>query len=242
MKIEGLSLFFPCHNEAANVEGLLGDALRIAPQIASPYEVIIVDDGSTDATADIALRVGRTAQGVRLVRHPQRQGYGMAIRSGLLAARYPWIFFSDGDRQFDLEELRRFVEKTKDADIVAGYRAKRADAWHRRMNARIFGWALKLAFGLEVPDVNCAFKIFRRELFDRLELESSGAMINAEILTKARRLGYTIATMEVTHRPRTAGRQSGAQVRVVTKAIIEFISLWRKHHQPNDANKKHEAA
>jgi glycosyltransferase involved in cell wall biosynthesis len=222
--LEGLSLFFPCHNEESNVENVIHHALRVAPQVASPYEVIIIDDGSTDGTADIVQRF--SPAGVRWVRHERCLGYGAAVRSGLSAARYPWVFFSDGDGQFDLDEIPRLVELSPRTDIISGTRVQRADPWHRLLNARLFELALRLLFGLRVRDPNCAFKLFRRDLFDRIPLQSTGAMINAEIFLKARGLGATVAFLPVRHRPRAAGRQSGSHPKVILKAMREFVSLW----------------
>ena len=224
--LEELSLFFPCLNEEANVETVIREALRAAPQAARRFEVIIVDDGSTDQTAAIAARF--EASGVRLVRHDHRQGYGAALRSGLHAARYDWIFFSDGDGQFDLSELPRLAELASRADIISGYRAHRADSRHRILNARLFELALRAVFGLKVLDVNCAFKLFRRRIFDDMELTSSGAMINAEIFLKARKRGYTTAFLPVGHRPRKAGNQTGAHPKVIFRAMREFWSLWQE--------------
>src|SRR5882672_2497646 len=133
--LDGLSLFFPCHNEELNVEAVITDALRIAPTVATAFEVIIVDDGSTDRTSALANRASNTGTAVRVVRHEKCLGYGAAIRSGIHASRYPWIFFSDGDGQFDLQELPRLVERCAEADIIAGYRIRRADPWHRKLNA-----------------------------------------------------------------------------------------------------------
>ncbi len=223
--LEGLSLFFPCHNEESNVEKVIQDAIRVAPRVASQYEVIIVDDGSTDHTPDIIQRF--SPAGVRWVRHERCLGYGAAVRSGFSAARYPWVFYSDGDGQFDLAEISRLVELSPRADIISGTRIQRADPWHRILNARIFEFALRALFGLHVQDVNCAFKLFRRNLFDRIQLKSSGAMINAEIFLKAQRLGATVVFVPVSHRPRSAGRQSGALPKVILKAMREFLSLWR---------------
>jgi glycosyltransferase involved in cell wall biosynthesis len=222
--LEGLSLFFPCHNEEPNVEKVIHNALRVAPRVATQYEVIIVDDGSTDRTADIAQRF--SSAGVRLVRHGRCLGYGAAVKSGLMAARYPWVFFSDGDGQFDLGEIPRLVELSGHADIISGTRVRRADPWHRLLNARLFELALNLLFGLQVRDVNCAFKLMRRDLFDRIPLKNSGAMINAEIFLKAKRLGATVAFTPVSHLPRLSGQQSGAHPKVILKAMREFITLW----------------
>jgi glycosyltransferase involved in cell wall biosynthesis len=227
MALEGLSIFFPCHNEEANVEGVIRDALRVAPKVADRYEVIIIDDGSMDRTAEITKRFEEPTSHVRLVRHDVCKGYGEALKSGFRAARFPWIFYSDGDRQFDLRELERLVEKADHSDIVSGYRARRADPWYRTLNARLYGLALRGLIGIDIPDVNCAFKLCRREVFDHIQLKSSGALINAEIFAKAKRQGCVISTMPVTHRPRTAGRQTGAQLKVILKAMREFMLLWR---------------
>ena len=224
--LEGLSLFFPCHNEESNVEKVIHDALRVAPRVASRYEVIIVDDGSTDTTADVVQRFAPV--GVRWVHHERCLGYGAALRSGFSAARYPWVFFSDGDGQFDLEELPRLVEFSARADIISGTRIHRADPWHRVLNARLFELALRAIFGLRIRDVNCAFKLLRRDLFDRITLKSSGAMINAEIFLKAQERGCRLAFLPVSHRPRPAGQQSGAHPKVILKAMREFLSLWQE--------------
>jgi len=222
MALDGLTLFFPCHNEEANVEKLLQDALRIAPLVASRFEIIIVDDGSTDQTAAIAARF----PGVRLVRHDRCKGYGEALKSGFQAAKCPWIFFSDGDRQFDLEEMPRLTSLADQADIVSGYRVERADPGYRLLNSKIYGFATQSLFGLDIPDINCAFKLYRRMVFDRITLGCSGALINAEIFAKAQKQGFRIATVGVTHRPRTAGRPTGADPKVIFKAMKELISLW----------------
>ncbi len=125
-----------------------------------------------------------------------------------------------------MEEIPRLTELASGADIISGTRVRRADPWHRILNARLFELALRASFGLRVRDVNCAFKLLRRHLFDRIQLQSSGAMINAEIFLKAQRLGATVAFLPVSHRPRGGGRQSGSHPKVILKAMREFLSLW----------------
>ncbi len=225
-RLTGLSLAFPCHNEEANVERVTRDALRVAAQVADRYEVILVDDGSRDRTAEIVTRLAQEFPQVRLVRHPVNKGYGEALKSGFRAATMPWVFYSDGDGQFDLNELPALIEKTKEADIVSGIRVHRADPWHRKMNAAIFELAGRIFFGLHVPDVDCAFKIYRRDLFDKIRMNTSGAMIDTEVLVKAKRAGYRITTLPVRHLPRQAGVQSGAKLRVILRAMKEFWVLW----------------
>jgi len=224
--LDGLSLFFPCYNEEANVEGLVQDALRVAPAVAREFEIIIVDDGSRDGTAARVAGIATQSPAVRLVRHEKNRGYGEALKSGFRAARLPWVFYSDGDRQFDLNELPRLVWEARGADIVSGFRLKRADPWHRLLNAKIFETALHLFMGLNIPDVDCAFKIYRRDIFDGFAMNATGAMIDAEILSKARRQGQVIKTLGVGHRPRVAGTPTGAKPKVILRAMVEFWKLW----------------
>lgn len=234
MKLAGLSIFFPCLNEEANVEAVLADALRIAPTVADVYEIIIVDDGSTDQTATKVRHMGSAHASIRLVQHGKRRGYGEALRSGFNEARYPWIFFSDGDGQFDLNELPTLVKRTHEAEIISGYRARRADPWPRRLNAYLYALAMRLFFGVSVRDPNCAFKLIRRDALDRLHPKSSGALINLEILVKAKRLGLRIISLPVSHRPRRAGQQTGAELKVIAKAMAEFLKFWREHRHENN--------
>lgn len=226
MRLEGLSLFFPCHNEEANIGRVLADALRAASLVADRFEIIVVDDGSRDGTDEAVRRVMAESPEVRLVRHAVNRGYGEALRSGFRAARFPWVFYSDGDGQFDLQELPRLAASARNADIVSGVRLRRADPWHRKLNAFIFQCALRLFMGLRVKDVDCAFKLYRREVFDEMTLRASGAMIDAEVLSKARRNGRRIVSVGVSHRPRIAGVSSGGNPWVILKAMGEFWKLW----------------
>jgi glycosyltransferase involved in cell wall biosynthesis len=225
-KLEGLSLFFPCYNEEANIESVVRDALRVAPLVSDQYEIIVVDDGSRDETAAIVNRLQREFPVVRLVRHNMNRGYGEALKSGFSTAKLDWVFYSDGDGQFDLDELPALVEKTQESDIVSGVRLRRADSWLRVFNAKLFEIAVRIFMGLNIPDIDGAFKIYRRDLFHHILLKTSGAMIDTEILVKAQRLGYRITTVGVRHLPRRAGAQSGGNPRVILRAMKEFWQLW----------------
>jgi glycosyltransferase involved in cell wall biosynthesis len=223
-----ISLFFPMYNEEANVERSVLAAVEALSKVAGDFEVIVVDDGSRDRTAAVAERLRAAEPRVRLVRHPANQGYGAAVRSGIAAARFPLVFFTDGDNQFDLRELPRVVEAIEGADVVAGYRQVRRDPWHRRLNAALFNGVVRRLFAVPVRDVNCAFKLFRREVLEGLALTSRGALINVEILTRARRRGARVREVGVTHYPRLAGSQTGARPKVVLRAFVELVRLWRE--------------
>ena len=232
-RVPALSYFFPAHDEAENIEALVREALDELGAIADRFEVIAVDDGSTDGTGEIADRlVAEHPDVVRVVHHDTNLGYGSAVRSGLAAARYPLICFTDGDRQFRVSDLARLTARLGDPgpdgvgpDVVAGYRIKRADPTIRLAYARVYRAALRLFFGLGVRDPDCACKLFRREALQGVNVESGGAFLSAELLIKIGQRGGVITEQGVPHYPRTAGRASGADPRVVLRAVRDFWSL-----------------
>ena len=228
-----LSYFFPAHDEVENIEALVEEALRELADLADSFEVICVDDGSRDGTAALADRLATEHPDVvRVVHHPVNQGYGAAVRSGLAAARYPLICFTDGDRQFRVADLAALLDRLSGqasagttADVVAGYRLRRADPPIRLVYARIYRACLRLFFGLAVRDPDCACKLFRREALEGVRLESRGAFLSAELLIKIAGQGGVIAEQGVPHHPRTAGRASGADPGVVARAVRDFWAL-----------------
>jgi glycosyltransferase involved in cell wall biosynthesis len=229
-----LSLVFPVCDEERNIGPLLDHALALAPSLARHFEIVVVDDGSRDGgVAEIDARQRRDAR-VRVVRHPSNRGYGAALRSGLHAARGDLVFFTDADLQFELGELARLLRhaRTHGYDIVAGYRAPRRDPWGRRLLARTWGIVVRLLFGLRVRDIDCAFKVFRREVIEAMPIASIGAFVNTEILVRATRAGYRYVELPVSHRARRHGRQSGARPRVVLRAVVELASLYRELRAP----------
>lgn len=229
-RVPALSYFFPAYDEADNVGPLVDEALEALEPLAERFEIICVDDGSTDGTGDIAERLAAEHPGVvRVVRHGTNQGYGAAVRSGLAAARYPLVCFTDGDRQFRVADLALLLEHTAGADdgpdVVAGYRIKRADPALRLAYARLYRACLRAFFGLRVRDPDCACKLFRREALGGVHVESGGAFLSAELLIKIEAGGGVIVEQGVPHYPRTAGRASGADPRVVLRAVRDFWSL-----------------
>ena len=223
-----ISLVFPMFDEAENVGPLLASALALAPRLADEFEIIVVDDGSRDGSAAVVEAQRRIDPRVRLLRHPTNIGYGAALRSGLRAARGDLVFFTDADLQFDLREIENLLAHADEFDIVAGYRAPRRDPWRRRLLA--FGWGLlvRVLFGLRVRDIDCAFKIFRRQVIDALPIASIGAFVNTELLLRARGEGFRVHEVPVTHHPRMAGRAKGASPRVVLRALLELATLFRE--------------
>jgi len=228
-RLGGLSIFFPCHNEEANVERVVSSALELAPRVADDFEVIVVDDGSADRTAEIAEALARENPRVRLVRHERNRGYGAALKTGFASATKEWIFFTDGDGQFDLAELPVLVRLVEDGqcDLAIGYRIKRADPFVRSLNAWLYRCLIRVLFGLQVRDIDCAFKLIRRSVFEKVRLEADGALVSAELLIKAKKAGLTIRETGVHHYPRAAGEQSGAKLSVILRMFRELFRLWR---------------
>lgn len=224
-RIPRLSLFYPLYNEEGNIEEAARRALAILPRYAEAFEVILVDDGSRDATGAIADRLAAGDSRIRAVHHPGNRGYGGALRSGLAAARYEWIFYTDGDNQFDLDELRLLLPLRHDHEVVSAYRIRRSDRLHRRVNEAIFNTVIRILFGLRLRDVDCAFKLYRASIFEGMELGSEGAMIDVEILARAVRRGARIAQVGVHHYPRTVGQSTGGNLRVIARAIRELFRL-----------------
>ena len=228
MPLQELSLFFPCHNEAENLEALVADALAALPALASRYEVILVDDGSRDDTAGVAERLVQQHGGaVRLVRHEVNRGYGGALRSGFAAARYDYLAYTDGDRQFRVADLARLVESAEStgSPVVIGYRLQRADPPLRLIYATLYRVANRIWFGLRVRDVDCAAKLFRRDVLQNINVHSDGAFFSAELLIRLRLAGITAHEVGVPHYPRTAGSPTGARLSVIARAVRDFWSL-----------------
>lgn len=227
--VPALSYFFPAHNEEANLEALVSEALAALPALADRFEIIAVDDGSSDATAAIADRLAAAhPDTVRAVHHPTNLGYGAALRSGFRAARYDLVCFTDGDRQFRVADLGRLtarVQQPDAPDVVVGYRIKRADPPIRTVYARLYKLANRVLFGLRVRDVDCACKLFRRSALDGVRVESGGAFFSAELLTKLRAAGRTVVEVGVAHYPRTAGSPTGAKLSVIWRAVKDFWGL-----------------
>jgi glycosyltransferase involved in cell wall biosynthesis len=228
MSNRSLTIFFPCFNEEENVRRTTEAALEAAPLVTDDYEVIIINDGSRDRTGEIADQLADEFPQVRAVHHERNKGYGAALQSGYRSATKDAVFYTDGDLQFDIKEITKLWPLLDDYDVVTGYRIKRMDPLIRKINS--FGWTMltKILFGLPVRDVNCAFKLFRREVIAEMELESEGALIDAEVFAKAKKAGYRITEVGVHHYPRKYGSQTGANPIVILQAFWELGKLWWK--------------
>ena len=230
-KLTSLSAFFPAYNEEGNVEHMVRSLIAVLAQVTENYEIIIVNDGSKDGTGEIADRLSKADPKVRVVHHENNLGYGAAIRTGIKACGKEYLFFTDGDGQFDVSQLVRLIPLLSSYDGVIGFRTNRQDDWGRKLNAWAWGRLVRLMFGLKVKDINCAFKLFRRKVFDQIQLESSGAMISTEMLVRIKEKGFKLQEIGVLHSPRLAGKQTGANLRVILRAFRELYRFYKKFRE-----------
>ena len=226
-RLAGISVVLPCHDEEGGLAAVLEEWRAACRDAAAVWELVVVDDGSTDRTARIALHAQRRGRDVRLVGHGRNLGYGAAVRSGVRACRQPWTLLTDADGQFDPADLPRLVALTADHDLVAGYRVQRADGPLRRLNGAAWTALMHRVLDLPVRDVDCAFKLVRTDLLQELELASTGAMVSAELLARLLRTGARLAEVPVAHRPRRAGTPSGARPAVIARAFRELATIRR---------------
>jgi len=223
-----ISVFFPCYNEQDNIAGVVEKALDLLEKLDTDYEVIIVNDGSSDNTGKIADELAGRVDRVKAVHHQTNLGYGAALQSGFRSSTKELVFYTDGDGQFDINEMPPLLELIQQYDIVSCYRLNRQDNFVRKVNAWCWTKLVCLLFGMKIRDIDCAFKLYRKEIFDNIKLVSTGALIDAEILARAVRKGYRVVQRGVHHYPRTAGAQTGANLRVILRAFKELIGLWRQ--------------
>jgi len=223
-----ISVFFPCYNEAANVAKLARDSAGVLSKLTDDFEIIIVDDGSSDGTGKTADELAREIPAVRAIHHEKNLGYGAALQSGFRAATKELVFYTDGDLQFDINELPKLLPLAGQYDIVSCYRLNRQEGLVRKVNAWCWGRLVCWLFSMNIRDIDCAFKLYKRQIFDTIEIHSTGALIDTEILARAIRRGYTVTQIGVHHYPRTAGTQTGAKLSVIIRAFRELFKLRRE--------------
>lgn len=222
--VKSLSIVYPAYNEQGNIEETILKSLEFAQKNSKDFEIIIVDDGSRDNTFKIANSIAKRNGHVKVLKNTKNLGYGATVWKGLRFAKKDLIFFSDSDQQFDINELKQFIPKTTRYDVVIGHRRKRQDPLMRKLN--MWGWkiVIRLMLGLRTKDVDCAFKLFRREVIEKITIKSQGATFSAELIFKIKNMGYKILELPVSHYPRRAGSPTGAKVSVIKKA---FVEIWR---------------
>jgi len=230
--VDKLSVFLPAYNEEKTLAKTTQKVDEILKKIANDYEIIIVDDGSKDKTGQIADKLASENRKIKVVHHSPNRGYGAALKSGMYAVRFPWVVLIDADGQFDFTEITKFFKRQKetDADIVWGYTLNRGVPFARKVNTFLWHGVVSLLFGLKLKWIDCGFRLFRKEVVDKIpKLESErGAFISSEFLIKAKKSGFKIVEVEVHHYPDIAGGSTGASLKVIIKSFADLLRLWKK--------------
>jgi len=228
--MSSISIILPAYNEEANVEQAVEQVAAVAQQLEMDHEIILVNDGSVDRTGEVAREIAQRIPNFQLIEHYPNRGYGGSLKAGFAAATQELIAFTPADNQFDFSEIDMLLERLheENADIVSGYRVDRQDNFFRRLNGWGWNFLVRLMFGYLCRDIDCGFKLFRRELLDHIKIVSDGAMIDTEFLAGARARGFHIAEAPVTHLPRTTGAATGANFKVVLKAFRDLVRFRRR--------------
>lgn len=226
-KLNSLSVFFPAYNEEENIERTVKSAVEILPKVASLWEVVVINDGSTDQTGKITARLAFEDSRIRVVTHPKNLGYGAALISGFYNSCNEWIVYTDSDGQFDFSQIDRFLKYADKSDLIIGYRIKRADNFYRRTLQKVLSFGNFLLFGIWVKDVDCGFKLIKKEVIEKIShLTSESAMVETELLVKAKRAGFKIVQVGVDHFPRKGGKSTGGTLFIIYRAILEGLKIW----------------
>lgn len=220
-----MTVFFPFYNEEANIESTALKAVEVLDRLGLDYEIILVNDGSSDATAKIADRLASQNEKIRAIHHEENLGYGAALQTGFRNATKNWVFYTDGDGQFDINQITLLFPLAEKYDIVNGYRHNRQDSPIRKLNGVCWGCFVKMILRFKARDIDSAFKLYRREIFDHIDMKSTGALIDAEILARAHRAGFSLGQIPVDHLPRTAGTQTGSNIKVILRTFRELFNL-----------------
>jgi glycosyltransferase involved in cell wall biosynthesis len=226
-----LSVFFPAYYDEGNIGKVVTKAVEVLEELKlKDYEVIIIEDGSPDKTAEVADDLSKKFNKVRVIHHQKNIGYGATLKDGFTSAKMDYVFYTDGDNQFDLYELKKFIALIPFSDIVVGYRKHKQYSLYRKFTSLCYNYLLRLIFDIHFWDIDCAFKLFKRDLFDKIKIDSMDAFIDAEIMIKAKLLGYTSTELGVKHLPRIDGVSTGARPSVILRTIREVFK-YRKEYK-----------
>jgi len=240
-KPAGLSVFFPAYNDSGTIASMVIRAVQAASELTPDYEVIVVNDGSSDATADVADELARKYSNVKVIHHEKNRGYGGALQTGIRSATKELIFYTDGDAQYDPAELALlWPHLTADADIVNGYKISRSDPLHRIVIGRLYHHIVAVMFGLKMRDVDCDFRLMRRSMFDRIDLEKTSGVICLEMMKKVQDAGFRMVEVPVHHFHRAYGKSQFFNFRRILKTGVDVMRLWfvlviRRQHRRSPA-------
>lgn len=225
-KVAGLSLFLPTYNEQENIARTVEDADAVLKKVAKEYEILVVEDGSKDQTAQVVKDLIKKNKHVRMIQHKPNRGYGGAFKSGLYGSQQELVSFIDSDGQFDYSEVTKLLRHIDKYDLVIGYRIKRQDSLFRNLNAFLWKIWMWFLFGLWVKDIDCAFKVIKKYVIEDVKLETESALTSAEFLIRVKQQDYRWKEVGVHHYPRKAGAATGANPKVIIRALKESLRLW----------------
>lgn len=228
-KLSSLSIFFPAFNEEVNIKIVVQQTLDLAPKVSQKFEILVIDDGSVDNTAAVVKDMAKQHKQIRLIQHKVNMGYGNALKTGFYNSKYDFITYMDADNQFDFSQLNKLLARINEADLVVGYRIKRADNFVRRLNGRMWNIMVALLLNLPIKDIDCGFKLIKKEVIDNIsELESTGATISAELLVKAQKKSFKIVQVGLIHKERRYGSPTGGNVLHIFRAFHDLFQLLPK--------------
>jgi len=231
-KLTSLSVFFPAYNEETRIAKTVQIAKKILPKVARKWEILIINDGSKDKTGEVIDKLAKSDKNVKVLHHKVNRGYGAALKTGFYNSKYDWIVFTDSDGQFDFSEINKFIKKQEEtnADLVIGFYKNRQVPFYRKFNTFVWELIVYIMFGLKVKDIDCAFKLINKKVIKKIpKLESErGAFISSEFLIKAKKGGFKMVEIGITHYARQDGAGTGANLNVIIKSFLDLFRLWRK--------------
>ena len=226
--IKGISVFFPCYNDGATIASLVISAFKILKDIAEDYEVFVVDDGSNDKSREILEELKHIFPEFRVIYHPRNLGYGAALRTGFRHACKDYVFYTDGDGQYDVRELSSLVDALKDdIDIVNGFKLKRSDPFYRIIIGKLYNWTVRMMFDLKIKDVDCDFRLLRKEIFKQVELKHNSGVICVEMIKKIEDAGFKFAEAGINHYFRAHGKSQFFNFKRIFRVSFDILKLWR---------------
>lgn len=229
MKLSSVSGFFPYLNDWGTIGSLVATLDIVLQEIAKEYEIIIVDDGSDNRSKEVLRFLTKRFPKLKIVTHQKNKGYGGAIKSGILASKMDWIFYTDGDAQYDPRDLRTFLKnKKKNVDIINGYKIRRSDPWYRKLTGKTYHYIVKILFRVPIRDTDCDFRLMKRSIFEVVKLESDSGLICAEMIKKISDKGFIFQEVPVTHYWRISGKSQFFNFKRVLKVVSGLLALWYK--------------
>jgi glycosyltransferase involved in cell wall biosynthesis len=238
----GISAFFPAYNDGGTIASMVLSAVLVLEKLTDDYEVIVVNDGSRDYTGEMLDELERRYDRVRVIHHEKNRGYGGALRTGFSQARKEFVFYTDGDAQYDVRDLPALWQAMDDStDIVQGYKIGRSDPLHRVIIGRLYHFMTNKAFGIHLKDVDCDFRLIRRSVFDKVQLESDSGVICVEMMTKIRQAGFRIHEVPVHHYHRAYGKSQFFNFRRIARVGADLLKLWWKLRWPQLTGRERQA-